>query len=142
MLFKQNEQFTTGELLVLKIMLSGVTVSELKQHLPHRKELIDKIINDLNTKRVTDQEIEGYLVDYVTIVTAKHRSIRKQDYTKASQFRDQEKQFMDMSYEWIFTDDFSDRYAYRSYTRRMPEPLIEELKAYFDSCDNLLNLNW
>jgi hypothetical protein len=133
MLFKQNEHFTTGELLVLKIILSGVALSALKQQLPHWQELIDKIMFDLNAKRVTDQEIENYLFDYMTIVTAKHRAVRKQDYTTASQFRDKENHYMDMSYEWLFSDDFSNRHAYRPYARYSSDLLIEELDYYFSN---------
>jgi uncharacterized protein YlaI len=52
--------------------------------------------NNFKSKRISDQEIEVYLADYVAIVTAKHRAVRKQDYTTASQFRDKEKHYLDL----------------------------------------------
>lgn len=45
---------------------------------------------------------------------------------------------MDMSYECLFSGDFSDRHAYCPYARYSSELLIEELDHYFQGFKELL----
>lgn len=130
MLFKENEQFSIQEELLLKIMLSGIHQSELLELLPHRAETIYKITSSLDAKRVNkDQELESYLRNYESIVSEKHKAARMQNYKEAARLRDIEKDYADLSYQWLFTDDFSIQSRQRSYVRYTSEYLIQEFES-------------